>query len=101
MPAVGFIGGDGVRGAGGEEGVEPVGVEDGPLSGTGVRVQVRDPADHQAPGDAFALFAGAERGERCFGDFGGADPPVRGFVEDRVGVLDRLPCVLGDSRKPS
>ncbi len=83
MPAAGFVGGDGVQGACGKERVEPVSVEDGPLSCAGVWIQVWDSSDDQAPGDGFALFPGTERGVSGFGDFGGGDPPVRGSHRPR------------------
>lgn len=54
--AVGFVCGDGVQGAGGEEGVEAVGVEQGLLPCDFFGVQFRDPAYDQAPLDAFGLL---------------------------------------------
>ncbi len=72
MLAVGFVRGDGVQIAGGEEGVEAVRVE-----------QCRLPV-------------AGERGEGDLSDFRDRDPLPCAFVEDRVGVLDRGPRGIGD-----
>ena len=95
---VGFIGRDGVKGAGREERVEPVRVEAGRLPGALERIQFQNPANDQAPGDAFAEPPRAERRELYFGDFCGGDPFPCGFVPDRVGVLNRRPRIISDGR---
>ena len=95
---VGFIGRDGVQGAGREERVEPVRVEEGRLPGALERIQFWNPANDQAPGDAFSEPPQAERRELYFGDFGGGDPFPGGFVPDRVGVLNRRTRIICDGR---
>lgn len=95
---VGFIGRHGVQGAGREERVEPVRVEEGRLPGAFERIQFRNPANDQAPGDAFSEPPRAERRELYLGDFGSGDPFPGGFVPDRIGVLNRRPRIICDGR---
>src|SRR5665647_2163070 len=51
----------------------------------------------QPPGDLVGSLLRGERGERDLGDLGLGDPGPGGLVEDRVGVLDRGPGVVGDA----
>src|SRR5664280_1782633 len=83
--------GHGVQGAGGEERVEPPGLEQGCLPGVGV--EVGDPAHDEPPGDLVGLLL---RGERDLGDLRGRDPHLGGLVEDCVGGLDRRPRIGAD-----
>src|SRR6478735_6022805 len=63
VSTVGFVRGDGVQGAGGEERVEPPGVEQGGLPGNGFGVEVGDPADDEPAGDLLTVLPGLERNE--------------------------------------
>jgi hypothetical protein len=101
VAAVGLVGCDCVEEVGvggGEEGVEPPGVEQGVLAGGLVLlgVEVRDPADYEPVGHLLGLLLRSERGERHFGDLGTGDPLLRLFIEDEIGVLDRGPGVVGN-----
>jgi hypothetical protein len=60
-----------------------------------VGVHVLDPA-HDQPG-VNVLGLGRERGVADLGDFSVANPLLAVLVEDRVGVLDGRPGVLGDA----
>jgi hypothetical protein len=84
---------------GGEEGVEPPHVEQGVLASSLVllRVEVRDPADHEPAGHVVGLLLRSEGGERDLGDLGPRDPATGVLVVDRVGVLDGGPCVVAES----
>ena len=96
VAAVSLVGGDGIEVAGGEEGVEAPGVEQGALPGVVAGVEVGDAAHDQPARDLLGGLAGAERGESDLGDFSAGDPAPAGFVVDRVGVLDRGPGVGAD-----
>jgi len=67
-----------------------------------VGVHVLDPAHDQPGGDAAGRGLAGERGVADLGDLRVADPALLRLVEDRVGVLDRRPGVLGDpgDRRP-
>jgi len=56
MSAVGFVGNDGIQGAGGEERVEPVRVEQGRLVEVFL-VELGDAAPYEASEDLFAFFS--------------------------------------------
>ena len=94
---VGFVRGDRVQRAGGEERMEPPGVKQRGLRWVLVGIEVGDAAHHQPPGHLLAGLLRAERGEADLGDLGSGDPRVGGLVEDRVGVGDRRPGVLGNA----
>ena len=91
-----LISGDGVQGAGGEERVEPVRVEEGSLPVGGVLVQLGDAAHDKPAHDLVGFLLRGECGEGHFGDFRGGHPPACFFVPDRVGVFDRRPRRLID-----
>src|SRR4051794_38535030 len=87
------------RVGGGEEGMEPPGVEQGVLSGAVCRgVEVRDPSHHQPTLDVVGPALGGERGEADLGDLGPRDPDAGVLVEHGVGVLDRRPRLVGQGR---
>ena len=95
--AVDLVRGHGVEGCGGEEGVEPVRVEQGRV-GKVLLVQFRDSPHREAPGDVVFLRSGGECGEGDLVDLGFGDPGIGAVVEDRVGVVDRRPGGLGNHR---
>src|SRR6478735_7380159 len=94
VAAVGLVGGDGIEGGGGEERVEPPGVEERGLPGVGARVEVGDAAYHQPARDPLGGLAGAKRGESDLGDLSARDPLPGGFVVDGIGVLDGYPRLV-------
>ncbi len=55
-----------------------------------------DAAHDQPGGDLLTLAAAGERGVVDLGDLGVGDPPLLGFLPDRVGILDRGPRLLVD-----
>lgn len=55
MTSAGCVSGDGIKGAGGEERVEPMGIEQSRLLSV-FRVQLGDPTDNQTPRDLLALL---------------------------------------------
>jgi len=64
-----------------------------------VSVEVGDPAHDQAARNLVGLGLGGERDEVDLGDLGPRGPLPGGFVEDRIGVLDRrsrIPRDAGD-----
>lgn len=73
-----------------EERVVPPGVEKRRLVDV-LRVQIRDPADHEPSVDSFGLVPGTERGEGDLGNLGVGDPLPGVLVTDRVRVLDLCP----------
>jgi len=100
VAAVGRNGCDGVEHlgvGGGEERVEPPEVEQSvlPVSKVLFGVEVGDSAHHEPAVDVVGLLLWSERDERGLGDLGAGDPAAGSLVEDRVGVLDGGPRVVG------
>ena len=79
----------GRKGAGGEERVEAVQLEECALAGKFLLVQFGAAAHDEATADVFGLFPGGECGVGDLGDFGIGNPGSGVLVVDRVRVVDR------------
>ena len=101
LGAVGFVGRDGVQNVGvggGEECMEPVGIEQGFRSGGILGIQLRNPAHDQTARDTLGFLLRLERREHHFGNLGIGVPFAGFFIEDGVGLFHFRPRVLADAR---